>query len=286
MTNEINNSTEIVDDFSTVFHTIFKDRGELIKYRMKFMDINSIEIFNGILRLIRLHYKFNKIDVDKNDDLRVLLDMNKLLFMTTIVEVLLSKEKHISFDKWLNKVLSKENTKCQKLWQDYIEIHGASKKFRTFFLEFLNKDEQIKLMKNIQLFQKDEKGEIEVIPLCSYNSEDCNLSQFKCNYDINQMNCPAYDNNKYMKKPLKECADFLYYIRSKFVHEAQLYLFPEPLQKGFGGTSSSFNYIDYRFRNRGQYNGLIKMDLFPSIFIHLVKIKLKKLMDTFIETKK
>ena len=68
MTNEINESSEIVDDFSTVFHTIFKDRGELIRYRMKFMDIKAIEIFNGILRLVRLNYKFNKIDVDKNDD--------------------------------------------------------------------------------------------------------------------------------------------------------------------------------------------------------------------------
>jgi len=75
-------------------------------------------------------------------------------------------------------------------------------------------------------------------------------------------------------------------MRSKFVHEATLFLLPKPLSEGFGGSSWLFDYFEYKFTTRKYlYKGAIMLGLFSKLFTELVQKYLKALMDKYIEAR-
>ena len=85
---------------------------------------------------------------------------------------------------------------------------------------------------------------------------------------------------------MKECANFLYHLRSKFVHEAKLLLLPDPLPNGVGGSSWLIDYIKYDFLTKEyKHEGNVSLEIFSNNLVKLGKKYLKKLIQTYLKTR-
>jgi len=216
---------------------------------------------------------------------RILMDINRLIMMASIVELLNSKEDFMRFDEWVERE-GKDNKLRRKgvnLWHEYNRKHGAAEKFRTFFKEYLTKDEKIKLMKSVQFYRKEKK---EFFPLFCFKGTECNVNHSYCAFDANKRKCPAYTSDRRINRGIRECANFLYTMRSRFVHEAKLFFLPKPLPEGVGGSSSFVDYLQYKFITKDYFHkGTIMLNLFSHQFADLVQKYLMATLDKYIEVR-
>jgi len=265
-----------------VFRSLFDSEEETIEYCQRFQNIDElwtpfhIAQFSSLLDTIKETY------AEVNDHLRVLLDANRVIMMASVIELLNSREKHLPFNKWVAQQGKNQEVPIRviKLWDDYIKIHGSAEKFRTFFVKYLTKDEKFELMKSVQFWKREQKT---FLPLFCFKGKECNVSHGYCEFDINKEKCPSYASEKKMQRGIRECANFLYSLRNRFVHEARLINFPEPLPGGVGGSSWLYDYVEYRFLSGRYFQGTIKMDLFSERLVKLGRKYLKQLMQDYLE---
>jgi len=275
---------KIIDDLP-VIQTLFSSKKEAIEYCKKFQKIGK---FWTLYHIAQFSYFLDKVKdaYEKVDEYsRILMDINRLIMMASIVELLNSKEDFVRFDKWVEQEGKDDELRRKgvNIWHMYNRIHGSAEKFRTFFKEYLTKDEKIKLMKSVQFYQKKEK---EFFPLFCFKGLECNVNHSYCTFNTSKEKCLAYISDRRISTGMKECANFLYAMRSRFVHEAKLFFFPKPLPKGVGGSSWLVDYVEYEFITKNYlHKGSIMLDLFSSRFTELVKKYLKKLMQRYIETR-
>lgn len=276
------NCKRIIDDLP-VIQSIFSSKEEAIEYCKKFQKIGE---FWTLYHVAQFCYFFERMkDAYKyiGEYSRILMDVDRLIMMASIVELLNSKEDFVRFDKWVKQEGKNDELRRRgvNVWHEYNRIHGSAEKFRAFFSKYLTKDEKIKLMKSVQFLGGEGK---EFFPLFCFKGAECHVNHSYCTFDRNKEKCPVYVSEKRMSESIRECANFLYEMRSKFVHEAKLFLFPKPLPEGVGGSSSLFDYIEYRFTRKDYFHkGLIKLELFSNQFTELVKKYLKKLMQRYTE---
>lgn len=275
---------KIINDLP-VIETLFSSKDEANEYCKRFQKIGKVWTlyhvaqFSYFLDRVKDAYK----EVDEYS--RILMDINRLIMMASIVELLNSKEDFVRFDKWVEQEGKDDELRRKgvNVWHDYNRIHGSAEKFRTFFEEFLTKDEKIKLMKSVQFYRKERK---EFFPLFCFKGVECHVNHSYCTFDTDKEKCPAYVSEKRMSRGIRECANFLYTMRSRFVHEAKLFFLPKPLPEGVGGSSWLVDYVEYKFITKDFFHkGSIMLELFSSQFIELVKKYLKKLMQRYIETR-
>ena len=268
-----------------VIQTIFSSKEEPIEYCRRFQEIGKFWTLYNVAQfsyfLEKMKDSYTKVD----EYSRILIDIDRLIMMASIVELLNSKEDFVRFDEWIEQEGKDEELRSKgvNIWHEYNRIHGSAEKFRTFFKEFLTKEEKTKLMKSVQFYLKEEN---EFFPLFCFKGAECNVNHSYCTFDSNKERCPAYISTKRINRGIKECTDFLYTMRSKFVHEAKLFLLPKPLPKGVGGSSWLFDYFEYKFTTRKRfYKGTIRLGLFSKLFTELVQKYLKALMDKYIEAR-
>jgi hypothetical protein len=139
-------------------------------------------------------------------------------------------------------------------------------------------------MKSVQFYMGEEE---KFFPLFCYKDAECNVGLSYCTFDTDKERCPAYTSTKRINRGVREFADFLYTMRSKFVHEARLFLLPTPLPRGTAGSSWLFDFFEYEFKSARKlsYKGTLRFGLLSWLFTELVQKYLKALMDKYIEAK-
>jgi len=196
-----------------------------------FSDILTREDFNDIVKQFS-KYKDDKKDIPfmvgqmlaifdkiKFDDF--LLSGISLVLITSIIELLTLKIEHIPFDRWYKRNPELvDSLNCIDSWKEYNKIHGAAKRFRAFF-HSLNINTKISLLTKIR---RENKSGI-FTPFCYINNERCIHGTVYCNgvYDINS--CDAYTDDEKLYSGMNKIGNYLYNIRSKFVHESKIPVF-------------------------------------------------------------
>lgn len=277
------NCKKIVDELP-VIQAIFGSRGEAIEYCKRFQKIGEVWTLYHVAQFLYFLNRFQDVYSTLDDYVRSLVDINRLIMMASIVELLNSAKDFVTFDKWVKQ----KGKNCElgkkgcKIWHEYNKDHGSAEKFRTFFKDYLTKEEKIRLMKSVQFYQKKRR---DFLPLFCFKGPECNVQYSYCTFDSGKEGCPAYVSKRRMDKGIKECANFLYALRSRFVHEAKLFFLPRPLPKGVGGSSWLFDYLEYKFATGACFKGTIMMELFSAQFTELVQKNLKALMINYVEKK-
>ena len=275
---------KIIDDLP-VIQTIFSSKEEALEYCKKFQKVGQIWTVYHIAQFSYFLDRVEDVYTGIDEYSRILMDVNRLIMIASIVELLNSREDFVRFDKWVVQEGKDDELRRRgvSVWHDYNRIHGSAEKFRTFFEEYLTKEEKIKLMKSVQFWRKEEK---EFFPLFCFKGVECHVGHTYCTFDTNKEKCPAYVSERRMRRGIIECANFLYTLRSRFVHGAELFLFPKPLPEGVGGSSWLVDYTEYRFITRDYFHkDSIILELFSHQFPKLVRKYLKELMQTYIESR-
>jgi hypothetical protein len=267
-----------------IFRNLFGSEQEAIECCEEFQNIDDLWTFFNIAQFC---YFLDKIDESynkANDYLRVLLDTDRLIMIASVIELLNSRETYKTFEKWIKQQKKKEehSTDVIRLFKEYHKIHGAAEKFRNFFDKFLTKDEKVHLMKSIQFWRKEERS---FLPLFCFKVGECNFRHSYCEFDGDKARCPIYASELRMRRGIEECANFLYALRSRFVHEAKLANFPRPLPKGVAGSSSLIDYVDYAFLNGRHFRGTIKIDLFSSELVKIGRKYLTQMMSEYVKVR-
>jgi hypothetical protein len=201
-------------------------------------------------------------------------DVIALLMTISLIEKLSSKTQYLTFGEWIKK----NNLQCdkpQKAWDTYNQEYGCSKKFRAFFTSdsFLTKEQKISLVRSITFGANG-----QTVPLFCY-SEKCAGRKYHCLY--NNADCIASRDKTVLKKALKELANFLYVLRSKFVHDACMFTLADT-----GNDSFVFEYFPYRFQFSKvpkEFDGFLFISLNVILLKQVLDSNFKKLLDYFID---
>lgn len=264
---------------------IFDSRQEAIEYCNRFQNIGKLWTLYHVTQfsffLNKIKDTYGKTDVYS----RMLMDINRLIMVASIVELLNSNKDFVRFDEWIKQ--EGKNKEIQErgvdLWHEYNKIHGSAEKFRAFFIKYLTREEKIELMKSVQFWRRDDK---EFFPLFCFKGVECQVNHSFCAYDGDKMKCPTYVSERRIQRGIRECANFLYTLRSKFVHEAKLFFLPKPLPQGVGGSSWLVDYIEYDFTTKDcSYKGNVMLDLFSSQLVKLGRKYLTQLIQAYLKAR-
>lgn len=272
-------------DALPVLQTIFGSKEESIEYCKRFQKIGEFWTLYHVAQFSYFIEKIKDVYTKVDEYSRILMDIDRLIMMASIVELLNSKEDFVRFDEWVEQEGKDEELRSKgvNIWHEYNRIHGSAEKFRTFFKDYLTKDEKIKLMKSVQFYRKEEK---EFFPLFCFKGAECNVKYSYCTFDSNKGKCAGYTSDRRINRGIKECANFLYTMRSRFVHEAKVFFLPKPLPEGVAGSSWFVDYLEYKFTTRRHFHkGLVTLEIFSNQFTKLVQKYLKSLLDKYIETR-
>jgi hypothetical protein len=163
-------------------------------------------------------------------------------------------------------------------------------------LNYLTKEEKVKLLQSIQFYPTLENGTISshLMPMFCFDKNHCYFEQpfLSCplrNYDKDD--CPVCKDKEKLKKGLNDFAAFLYTMRNNFVHNAHLPPLAPPLEpivhKGGATMSmSTATHIHHKFtRRRPNYDGWILLDLSVNHLEKILNRNFKKLLDKYVETR-
>jgi hypothetical protein len=223
-------------------------------------------------------------------------DVLKIIMMTSLIERLNSERDFLTFPEWLTTKEQENdagtNKKIKQIFNKYAKEHGCSGKFRRFFQNFITKKEKVELIKSVRFFPKLKSGlnSPNLFPLFCFEESRCNPPPLQScplvNYD--QQDCLICSDAQELKKVLDEFAEFLYTLRSKFVHDARMFALASPNtvthDNGATLSMSLWTYIDYNFRKlkREKYEGLIMLDLTTRHLEGILKCNFKKMLDNFV----
>jgi hypothetical protein len=266
-----------------VIQSIFSSGQEAIQYCKEFQNIGKVWTLYHVAQfsffLGKIKEVYGKLDFYS----QALMDINRLVMIASMIELLNSKEDFKRFDKWI-KQEGKDKLDAKgvvAIWHSYNKIHGSAHKFRRFFDKYLTKDEKIRLIKSVQFWKPEEKS---FFPLFCFKGDACNVQHSHCTYDTQKEECPAQKSDRVTHLGIEECANFLYALRSEFVHEAKLFFLPKPLPEGVGGSSWVVDYLEYDFSTKDYpHRGSVMLELFSNQLVILVEKYLKKLMKDYLE---
>lgn len=264
---------------------IFDSKQEANEYCRRFQNIGKLWTLYHIAQFSCFLDKIKDTYMKIDDYSRMLMDINRLIMVASMVELLNSRKDFVRFDTWIKKEgKNKEfQTRGVDVWHEYNKIHGCAEKFRTFFTKYLTKEEKIELMRSVQFWKGAEK---EFFPLFCFKGVECQVNHSFCTFDVDKTKCPAYASKRRMQRGIRECADFLYTLRSKFVHEAQLFFLPKPLPQGVGGSSFLVDYVEYDFQTKKySHKGSVMLHLFSNQFVKLGKKYLTQLIQAYLKAR-
>ena len=223
-------------------------------------------------------------------------DFLKLIMLISLIEKLNSKSAFLTFPEWLKKI-EKEDEVCnkktvRKVYAKYEEEYGCSSKFRNFFQKYLTKKEKVKLLESIRYYVKSntDSSSSNLVPMFCFEENVCRLAPYhSCpmqNYDTKD--CPICKDEKALKKSLNEFAEFLYTLRSNFVHNAIIFDLASPQSvthsNGVTMDMALATYIQYHFKkiNRPEYKGNILLELTANHLESILSRNFKRLLDNYI----
>jgi len=182
----------IIDEYHSFVNDIFKDRDVFKKYWLDFFQLKDKEAQNTLMKVCQLIHFMKQLDscnIPYHDSI-------DFIMITSIIELL-------------------QTTK-------YNKTSHCRDKFRRFFREYLNDNEKIRLLHSISVAKGNRYR-----PFC-FRGDEC-VSQYNnetCKFEFGE-DCPI-KNNEGMKESLDGICNFLYNIRSQFVHSGRLPIFSSP----------------------------------------------------------
>jgi len=270
-----------------MFQDIYFSQDEFHNYYSKFLNIYK-KPERALYELANLSRYFLTMKTTEQNNL-------KTIMFISLIERLNSDKDFITFPEWIsNKELNKASIKeINKFYNDYKKEHGCSSKFRAFFQVYLTKEEKIQFIKSIKYYPKlsDGSDSHNLFPFC-FEENNCRPSYLQScplvNYE--KEDCLICKDEDKLKKTLNELAEFLYYYRSKFVHEARMFGLSEPKLGNLDGASMSFSpldYVNYKFSKlkKPKYEGLIIVDLNAKMLENVLERNFKKLLANFIKVR-
>lgn len=140
-------------EVSAIFAKYFDSESEFKEFFDKLAPIDK----EKFLELSHFYYCWCK-DSDIYD---ILDDSFKLIIMTSIIEALMSDQDFKEFYDWFCSECSgdivkraEESNNFKKqikfLWDEYKKVHGATKKVRNFFDNYVNKEDQERLLEGFE----------------------------------------------------------------------------------------------------------------------------------------
>lgn len=270
---------DFVRRYFRFFNEVYSSDREMLQYCLKFQQIYQ-PLKRAFDEFYSLSEFYRAMKLMKTDFI-------KLIMITSIIEKLSSKKDFVEFGDWVSKRRKRNmigSESIEKVWQEYNKDFGCSGKFRRFFQnpDYLSKTEQMALLKSVCYLVEDDNNSKSLVPLFCYNKNVCGPRNYGCRYDSE--NCPAYKEERILKKGIKEFADFLYNLRNRFVHDAHMFGLSREV---LGTTSDFFTYVPYTFRHirRPSYNGFVVMRLTGKKLEEILNRNFEKLLDGYIDTR-
>jgi len=270
-----------VKEYFRFFNEVYSSEKEMLEYCLKFQQIyqTPMRAFEEFFSLSQF-YRAMKLMED---------DFAKLIMIISLIEKLSSKKDYIDFGEWVS-IKRKENPSwnetIEKAWSSYNEEFGFSHKFRNFFRnpKYLNETEQLELLKSVYYYIKNADNSYSLVSLFCYDEEVCRSVKTPCLFRLDK-NCPAFKDKEIVKDGIKEFADFLYRLRSKFVHDALMFGLSG---EAFGTTALLVTYVPYRFRyiKRPSYDGNVVLRLSGKKLEEILNSNFKKLLSEYIAMRK
>lgn len=279
---------ETIQKSFRLFKGIYDSDQEMYEYFLKFQRIYETPE-NAFYEIFTLSEYYRAMKIVKTDVL-------KIIMITSLIERLNSEKDFITFPEWLRKNDKETNIVTKKtirqIYSEYEKEYGCSGKFRSFFQNFLTKKEKIKLIQSVRFFPRLKSGlnSPNLFPLFCFEESRCRPPPVQScplvSYD--KQDCLICNDAKELKKVLDEFAEFLYTLRSKFVHDARMFALASPKSvthdNGVTISMGLWTYVDYSYRKlkKPKYKGGLFLDLNA---LHLEKVlehNFKKLLDNFV----
>lgn len=290
--------TDFVRQDFPFFTEIYDSEDEMLRYGLKFQQIYGTfqKAFDGFYSLSEFYRAIQLLTKNENAEKKGILelfsehqykkneDILSLIMVISLIEKLSSQKDYLSFSEWV-KERNLKNGKIMDVWNEYNEEFGCSHKFRNFFLsrQYLKKEEQLKLLRSVGCFVKNENRNAQLVPLFCYDRGRCGERKHGCMFD--SYDCPAFLDEKVMKIALEEFANFLYELRNRFVHNAHMFRLSEEYA-GLSGKSTLADYVLYKFRylERIPFKGAVIINLSALDLKRILDANFKKLLDSYIAT--
>jgi hypothetical protein len=291
-------SQEVLEEFVKThflfFKEIYSSEGEMLEYGLKFKqmfksfdrafnEFYSISEFYRALKLIGSNDDAKSetvADLFKPQKNRV--DFIKLIMIISLIEKLSSGRDFIEFSEWI-KLNKLKNEKVLRAWNTYNKEHGCSHKFRNFFQneDYLTKREQLALLRSVSYYVRNKDNSLTDVPLFCYDAPKCGKRRFGCK-SVADEECTALKEEKVLKDGIKEFANFLYVMRNRFVHDANMISLSEEFR---GEASFLYDYVPYKLRylKRPSYNGFVGLKLSAQSLENILNRNFKKLLNNYIK---
>lgn len=292
---------EVLDEFVKTHFPFFKEiydsEGEMLEYGLKFKQIfttferafnefYTISEFYRALKLIGSNYNA------KSETIADLLTLEKsktdfvrLIMIISLIEKLSSGKDFIEFSEW-TKLNRLENEKVLTAWNTYNKEHGCSHKFRNFFQneDYLTKSEQLALLRSVSYYVRNKDKTLTEVPLFCHDAPKCGKKRFGCKFVADE-ECRALKEEKVLKDGIKEFANFLYEMRNRFVHNANMINLSEEFR---GEASFLYDYVPYKLRylKRPSYNGFVGLKLSAKNLENILNRNFKKMLNNYIDMRK
>lgn len=186
----IDHKDEILPLAKKMFDDYFKDEGG-IEGLIEGLDNNNKEKF---LKLCFFYYgrwwSYDQNIKDKIDG------SFAFIVFVSIIEAMILEIDYKDFKSWYDSECLDKNKKVDDLWEEYINIYGATKKFIRFFENYLREEDKEFLLEKYQAY--------------------------------------SIENEKIISLPLENIAKVLYKLRSNFVHDAKYIPIPNGDISGIG----------------------------------------------------
>lgn len=272
------------------FNKIFDSENEMYDYFLKFNKIYKSPD-DAFYELFSISDYYRSLKIVKPDFL-------KLIMMISLIEKLNSKNDFQTFPDWIKKNRKKKQpfteNSITKIYSKYEKEHGCSSKFRNFFQEYLTKKEKIELIKSISYYYTSEiNSESNLVPMFCYEEKKCKTAPYySCPIHTDDSNsCKICNDEKSLKKSINEFAEFLYTLRSNFVHNAIIFDLASPQSitrpNGITMDAALVTYIQYKFRKikKPEYKGMILLQLTADHLENILDHNFKNLLMNYTTTR-
>lgn len=270
---------KLIDEYYNFVKNIFESKEVFRKYWDEFLQLDDRKArttFKKICQNIFIK-QFDKHKIPNHEFV-------DFIMITSVIELLQTTVEYQTFNEWLE-IANKESTNeknCKTLWNDYNKVHGCSGKFRRFFLNYLGKDEKIRLLRMMRIPSDD-----KIVPFC-YQGFSCDYKYKKewCNYEVDPSECPIVKDKRQMRDSINKLCNLLYSMRNQFVHAGRIPIFAIPSKPlldiiDFTNVVSITDYVDTK-----EYEGLIINEVSVEFLYSLLAKNLLKMLDSYLLQKR
>ncbi|MCL5950007.1 MAG: hypothetical protein M1490_05975 [Candidatus Bathyarchaeota archaeon] len=135
-------------------------------------------------------------------------------------------------------------------------------------------------MSSISHYFKDDNDIWQSAPLFCYDKERCGGSCIDKNCQ-----CNILTDERIKEQSLKELANFLYELRNRFAHNAQMSLSSLKFEE-YSVKSTLADYINYEFRyKRKKFRGTILVKLSALDIKRIIDANFKKLLEDYLDNR-